>query len=122
MTLFDIITTVNKQFPGISGEDICDIVNELEDKIISEIFSPHGIERPRPPLNAKTDINESLILENKHLSLYTYFIHSVLSLNELDFESANSFATAFNERFKELSISYRRENLPIKNTVLKGGI
>lgn len=122
MTLFDIITMVNKQFPSVNGDDICSIVNELEEKIISEIFSPHGIKRPRAALNIKTDINQSLILENEHRALYSYYIYAVLSLRELDFESSNAFSKAFNEGFEALAVSYRRENLPAKNVVLKGGI
>lgn len=121
MKLFDVITTVKKQIPDVSGEDICKIVNELEDKIHNEIFSPHGIKRPYEKLNIKDNINENLFLDDAYLSLYIYFIYAVLLVRDLDFESANAYSLLFNERFKELAAFYRKNNLPIKNTPLKGG-
>ena len=121
MKLFDVITTVKKQIPDVSGEDICKIVNELEDKIHNEIFSPHGIKRPYEKLNIKDNINENLFLDDAYLSLYIYFIYAVLLVRDLDFESANAYSLLFNERFKEVAAFYRKNNLPIKNTPLKGG-
>lgn len=122
MTLFDIITLVNKQFPDANGDEICPIINELEERIFSEIFSPHGIERPRPKLNPKTDVNENLFLGEEHISLYLFFLFSVLSIKELDFENANAYSTLFNEKFKELAVLYRKNYSPVKKVLFKGGI
>ena len=122
MTLFDIITSVNKQFPDTNGKDICHITNELEEKIFSEIFSPNGIGRPRPKLNHKEDINAELFLGEENLSLYLFFIFAILSIRELDFENSNAYSNLFNEKFKDLAVFYRRNYTPTKNTLLKGGI
>lgn len=122
MTLLNLLSVINKKHPDASREDVCRIVNELEERIINEIFSPHGIERPRAELNAESDMHVNLILKDEYISLYVYFIYAVLALRELDFESSNSYSLLFNEKFKELAIFYRRNNLPVKNTILKGGI
>lgn len=122
MTLFDVITTVNKEFPNADGVDICHMVNELQSKITSEIFSPHGIITPYESLNYKTDVNTRLLLDNEYRSIYFYYIYSLLYLKELDFENANSYSVLFNQSFEELAISFRRKYKPIKNTPLKGGI
>ena len=122
MTLFNILTIVNKQFPNIGRDEVCSIVNELESRIINEIFSPHGLAVPHTKLDAKSDINTKLILDEENISLYIYFIYAVLSIKELDFESSNSYSLLFNEKFKEVAVFYRRNNLPIKNTLLQGGI
>lgn len=122
MTLLNLLSVINKKHPDANREDVCRIVNELEERIINEIFSPHGIERPRAELNAESDMHVNLILKDEYISLYVYFIYAVLALRELDFESSNSYSLLFNEKFKELAIFYRRNNLPVKNTILKGGI
>lgn len=122
MTLFDLLTTVNKQFPNADKDDICRIANELESRIINEIFSPHGIESKKSKSNEKSDIHSKLILEDEYASLYIYFIYVVLSIKELDFETSNTYSLLFNKKFEELAVFYRRNHLPIKNTAIKEGI
>jgi len=122
MTLFNVITTVNKHFPDATKNEICCIVNELEQRIYDEIFSPNGIARPRRKLEPQGDINEKLFLEEENISLYVYFINALLSFLEKDFEGFNSYSALFNEKWEELAAFYRRNFIPPKNTLLKGGI
>ena len=122
MTLLNIITAAMERFPDVSGTEICLIVNELESRLIDEIFSPSGISVRTERLDPETDLNTALLLGEENILLYVYFIFSVLSLRELDFNAANAFSTVFNEKFSELSVFYRRNNPPVKKTVLSGGI
>ena len=122
MTLSSIASTVNERFPKVSITEISQIVNELESRLINEIFSPHGISVRTEKLNPETDINTPFILEDDNLYLYVYFLFSVLSIKELDFEASNAYSVAFNQKFSELSAAYRRNNTPVKNIPLSGGI
>lgn len=122
MTLFNIASTVNERFPNTDITEICQIVNELEFRLVNEIFSPHGIEARAEKLNPEADIHTAFVLGDEYLSLYLNFLFSILSLKELDFDAANVYSAAFNQSFSELSALYRRNNTPIKNTLLRGGI
>ena len=121
MTLLNIMTKVKERFSNADVKDVCCMVNELENRLMYEIFSPHGVECRHRELDVKKDMNTPLILDEKNISLYIYFIFAVLSLRELDFEASEAYSTLFNERFSELSVFYRRNNIPLKNAPLKGG-
>lgn len=122
MTLLNIVTATRERFPDVSEKEVCLIVNELESRLINEIFSPYKIEVCDKKLSVDADMQVPLLLGEENILLYVYFISSVLSFRELDFNAANAFATAFNEKFSELSAFYRRNNTPAKNIKLSGGI
>lgn len=120
MTLLNIITAVKERFPSADAKDICRLVNELESRLNDEIFSPFKIECSKRKLDVKSDMNTPLFLGEENISLYVYFIYSILSLEESDFECSSIFSTVFNKKFSELAAAYRRNHLPRKNTLLKG--
>ena len=120
MTLLNLTTEVKKHFEGADISDVRRLAGELEMKLCNEIFSPHGIECPGNL--SKRDVNEPLLLDDCHISLYLDYIFAVLSREEADIEAANAFSTLFNQRLSELAVYMRRNNLPVKNTPLKGGI
>jgi len=119
MTLLNLITKVKERFPSVEPKELCQIIAELERRVIDEIFSPCGIS---VDATASNDINSPLMLGEENLSLYIYFVYAVLAIKELDFEASNAYSSVFNEKFKELAVHYRRSNLPVKNTFLRGGI
>lgn len=122
MTLLNIVTAARERFPDAAETEICLIVNELESRLINEIFSPHGISVRAQRLDPEGDMNTELLLGEENRLLYLYFVFSLLSLRELDFNAANAFSTVFNEKFGELSAFYRRNNPPLKKIALSGGI
>lgn len=122
MTLFDIFNAVKERFPNTDIKEVCQLVNELESRLVSEIFSPHGIAVRTQRLNEETDTYTPLLLEEENILLYVYFSFSILSLKEMDFEAANAYSTAFNQKFSELSTLYRRNYTPINNVQLSGGV
>ena len=122
MTLFDILTATKERFPNAKAEEVCRIVNEVEKRLVDEIFSPHGIKVRTERLTAETDIYSPLILNGEDILIYVYFVFSIYSLKELDFSAANAYSAAFNEKFSDLSVNYRRKFLPVKNTLISGGV
>ena len=122
MTVLDILNSVKKRFPNTDIDEICQIVNELEKRFVSEIFSLCGLDVRTTPLDPVKDLATPLLLENEYFLIYVYYVYWVLSIKEMDMDAANSFAGIFNERFISLAIYYRRKYLPTKNTLLSGGI
>lgn len=122
MTLLSIITIIKRRFPNADSVEICRLINELEDRIIDEIFSPIGKTCRAPELDVKTDMGTHLLLGTEQLSIYIYYISSVLSLQESDGEAYGVYSVLFNEKFSELAVSYRRQNMPVKCVRLTGGI
>ena len=122
MTLYDILTATKERFSNAKDTEVCRLVNEVESRLIDEIFSPHGIEVRTERLDPQTDINSSLILDDEDFLLYVYFVFSIFAVKELDFSTANAYSVAFNEKFSQLSVRYRRKFTPVKNIPLKGGI
>lgn len=122
MTLYDILTATKERFSNAKDTEVCRLVNEVESRLIDEIFSPHGVEVRTERLDPQTDINSSLILDDEDFLLYVYFVFSIFAVKELDFSTANAYSVAFNEKFSQLSVRYRRKFTPVKNIPLKGGI
>lgn len=122
MTLLNIITAVKERFPNTNADEIGNAVSGLEQRIINEIFSPHGIEVPTKSNDSENNELTSLILGDENILLYIYYLFSIFSLKEMDVEAANAYSTAFNEKFAELSAFYRRKHPPIKKIKLSGGV
>ena len=122
MTLLNLITNVRERFPSADAKEISAIAGEFEGILINEIFSPNGIAVPREKLTLKSNVNDKLFLSDENLSLYLFYIYAALSLKEMDFEASNAYSKIFNERFAEFAAFIRRNNLPVKNTLIKGGI
>ncbi len=120
MTLMDIIPAVREEFPTVSEAQICLNVNELEHRLIHEIFDPAGLEHREHPLRLKQDMNEPLLLGQEYRGLYTSYLFSVFALLECDTERSNAFAALFNRRFSETAIRYRREHPPIADRKITG--
>ena len=74
------------------------------------------------PLDPKEDLNTPLLLENEHFLIYVYYLYWTLAIKEMDTDGANAYADIFNEKFISLSVYYRRKYLPVKNTLLSGGV
>lgn len=122
MTLRNLIIKIRESFPGADEKDICQSVNELESELKSEIFSPAGVECRNSALDVKKDIDCSLILSDEHSAIYTSYISHILALGETDYERANAFSDIFNQKFDELAAEFRRQNIPIKRTPIRGGM
>ena len=122
MTLLNLITNVKERFPSADAKEISAIAGEFEGVLINEIFSPNGIISERGKLESKSDANTKLFLSSENLSLYLFYVYAALSLKEMDFEASNAYSSLFNKRFAEFAAFVRRNNLPVKNTLLKGGV
>ncbi len=122
MTVLDVLNSVKRRFPNAEVNEICQTVNELEKRLIGEIFSLCGLDVRNTPIDLKENPDTPLLLEAEHFLLYVYYVYWVLSIKEMDMDGANAFANIFNEKFCALAISYRRKYLPIKNTLLSGGV
>lgn len=122
MTLFDLVNAVNERFPNSDVKEICETAKGLEQRIIDEIFSPHGISSPAKSNDGKSSIHSTLILSDENILLYVYYIFSIFALKEMDVDAANAYSLAFNEKFAEIAALYRRKYTPVKNTKLSGGI
>ena len=122
MTVLDILNSVKVHFPNTEIGEICQIVNELEKRLIGEIFSLCGLDVRNTPLDPTKDLNTPLILDNEHFLIYIYYVYWALAIKDMDTDGANAYANIFNEKFMSLSIFYRRKYLPVKNTLLSGGV
>ena len=122
MTLFNLVTAVNERFPNSDAKEICKIANGLEQRIINEIFSPHGIEAAAKINGDEGSLHSPLILGDENILLYVYYIFSIFSLKEMDLDAANAYSVAFNEKFAETAALFRRKYAPVKKTKLSGGI
>lgn len=121
MTLLSLITEIKEVFPEQDEVEICAAVNELENTIRCEIFSPSGIECRKQLLDVKEDITERLLLDEEYKSLYTDYLKAVFSLRNSDSDETNIYTELFNTKFKALQVQFRRKYLPKKVTYLKGG-
>lgn len=121
MTYFDIVSAVKERFPNSDAKEICEVVKGLEQRIIDEIFSPHGIEASHKN-STEEIIHSPTLLSKENILIYVYYVFSIFSLKEMDVDSANAYSAAFNENFSELAILYRRKYTPVKNTGFSGGI
>lgn len=122
MTLLDITNVVKNKFPNSEINEVCHIVNELELRVVNEIFSPCGLSARTEVLSPETDANTPLILSEEYILLYVYYTYWAFSLKEMDLEAANVYSTVFNEKWNELAVFYRRNHTPTKKVLLSGGI
>lgn len=120
MTLRDVITAVQKEFPTAKSKVICSFVVDLEEKLCNEILLPAGIVLEKHIKNPN-DIDAELILEDNNFMLYVSYILSLLALNEKDFSLADVYANLFNNKFSEFATFTRRNFVPAKNTPILVG-
>ncbi len=120
MTLRDVITAVQKEFPNAKSKFICSSVVDLEEKLCNEILLPAGIVSEKH-IKEPTDMDLELILKDDNFIIYVSYILSLLALKEKDFALADVYAKIFNNKFSEFATFTRRSFLPAKNTPISVG-
>ena len=122
MDLLHVDTVVKERFIESELFQVCRVVNDLEQRLVCEIFSPCGIEVRATPLNFRDDAHTPLLLGDEHLMLYVYYVFWIFSITEMDLEAANAYSSLFYEKYNKLAVFYRRKYAPIKNPKLTGRI
>ncbi len=120
MTLKDVIIAAEEIAGNNDDRKICQLVNQLEATIFSEIISPYKKCDPPAELHYKNDLESSLLLPSSQKSLYTDYICSRLFLEEGDFENSNAYSGLFNQHFSDLATQARRNNRPLKSKGIGG--
>lgn len=120
MTLKNFIIALKKEFPNADEKTVCSAVNDLEEKLRNEIFSPAGMPVREDFLDLDDDMNAQLILKDSDIIIYWSYVLSLLALMEKDFPLYATYADLFNAKYDQLAVTTRRGFLPITNTPISG--
>ena len=121
MTFKDFLITIKDKYPNAKNELILSAVNDLEEKLTTEILLPAGLGGQKAPLDLLNTDTE-LLLKNEDVFIYEAYVTSNIALDEKDFTSFNAYSALFNERFDALAVKFRKENMPKKSTQITGGM
>lgn len=121
MTFKDFLITIKDKYPNAKNELILSAVNDLEEKLTTEILLPAGLGGQKAPLDLLNTDTE-LLLKNEDAFIYEAYVTSIIALDEKDFTSFNAYSALFNERFDALAVKFRKENMPKKSTQITGGM
>lgn len=121
MTALHMILKVQKSYSDADPNLICQLINELENRIKREILTPAGIEVSANKVEYKKGSDCQLLLDENYAFLYLFFILSRISLLDGDVDTSEMMAANFNQQYKELEIAYRKEYAPQKNNKIFGG-
>lgn len=120
MKLSEIVLKVKEKLEDASEKEITEIVNSLESKIIADIFIPSGISYEKRVLDCESDMEASLLLSNDCADFYFYYIMAILAAKDMDITAYENYNTLFNFAYSELSLYFRRNNCPVKQTKIGG--
>lgn len=121
MTLNEFLIQVKENFPNATNELILAVINDLEEKLTTELLVPSGLSGRSEPLKT-TDTDAILLLSNDDSFIYEAYVLSILALNEKDFSLYDAYSTIFNCRYEGLGVKLRRQNTPKKSTRITGGM
>ena len=118
MTLREIIEKVDRLKPNQYEEtDKVDWVNELEGKLIEEVFS-RGIDYAEyvpadfTGYKWETDADKVLLVPNQFSDIYIKYLFAQIDFHNAEFTRYNNSTMMFNAVYDEFAAYWRRNHIP----------
>lgn len=120
MKISDLIKEVRHTFPEADSERIILIAEDLERNLRKEFCISDFPDVPAPFFTAAAE--DELAFDEQFFDVYVYFVIYKLALAECDTEVCNAYREAFEKRYDEMKIYYRRNFVPDVKTVKIRGV